>query len=73
VTDADESAAIEKGIVAMESFFHSLGMPTKLADHKISPADAAKRVSERFTQRNAKNGENGEILPADAGKILLSA
>lgn len=73
VTDANDPAAIEKGIAAMEGFFHSLGMPTKLADYKISPADAAKRVSERFTQRNAKIGENGEISPADAGKILLSA
>ena len=73
IADANESAAIEKGVTAMEQFFHSLGMPTRLADYGISPADAAQRVSERFAQRSTKLGENGEIGPADAGKILLNA
>lgn len=70
VAKKDEDAAIEAGIEATERFFHSLGMPTKLADHKISPEDAATRVGDRFEQRGSKHGERGAIGAEETRQIL---
>ncbi|HEX2973099.1 MAG TPA: iron-containing alcohol dehydrogenase [Tepidisphaeraceae bacterium] len=72
VTDASDSAAIEAGIVKMEEFFHSLGMPTHLADYNISPADAAKKIGDRFDQRGSKGGEHGDLGGKEAREILLA-
>lgn len=70
VTDADEDAAIERGIACTAEFFESLGMPTKLAAYGVSPEEAAKRVSERFAQRGTKLGEYGDIGAEQAAQIL---
>lgn len=70
VTETDENAAIERGIARTVEFFESLGMPTKLSAYGVSPADAARKVSERLAGRNAKLGEHGDIGPAQVAEIL---
>lgn len=70
MADADEDAAVERGIERMVEFFESLGMPTKLAAYGVSAEEAAKRVSERFAQRGARFGEHGDIDAERAAEIL---
>ena len=60
----------EAAIAATEDFFHSIGMKTKLADYGVSPAEAAKKVSERFVERKLVFGENADIDGAEAAAIL---
>lgn len=72
ITIADEDEAIEMGIGATQQFFHALGMPTKLADYKISPAEAAKKVSDRFAQRGSTHGEHNAIGAKESREILLA-
>lgn len=59
-------------IAKTEKFFHSLGMPTRLGDHNISGAEAAKKVRARFTERNTVLGEHGDLKPDDIAAILRS-
>jgi NADP-dependent alcohol dehydrogenase len=59
-------AAIEK----TEAFFHSIGMKTKLANYGVSAKDAATEVRKRFTERNCKFGERGNIDGNAAYSIL---
>lgn len=68
----DEAKVAEGAIGKMEAFFHSLGMPTKLADYRIDPKDAAKKVGDRFRARGTTLGEHGDITPAVTEKILLA-
>ena len=56
----------------MEGFFHSLGMPTKLADYKIDSKDAAKKIGDRFRLRGTKLGEHSDIDAAATEAILLA-
>lgn len=61
----------EEAIARTEEFFHSLGMPTRLGDYRIAAADAAGRVTERFTARRAAYGERADFGPQDANAVLL--
>lgn len=72
VTEADESKAADAAIAKTEAFFHSLRMPTKLADYKISPQEAAQKVGTRFEQRGSTFGERADITPAVVREILLA-
>lgn len=71
VTDSNDESAIDAGIAEMEQFYHSLGMPTRFADYKISPQEAAKKIGDRLEQRNTKMGEHGDLTHKDAREILL--
>lgn len=62
----------KEAIVKTEAFFHSLGMPTRFGDYKIQSKDAARKVRERFSERNAFFGEHGDIAADAAAKILTS-
>lgn len=70
VSAGDEAAAVEQTVARTEAYFHSLGMPTRLADYGISAAEAAERVSQRFVERGAKMGEHKAIGPKEAAEIL---
>ena len=63
----DENAvlAIEKTV----EFFHSVGMPTTLADYNISKEDINKVVS-RFEERGTIVGEHQNISHKEVGDIL---
>lgn len=62
----------KEAIVKTEAFFHSLGMPTRLGDHKIPAKEAARKVRERCSERGDVFGEHGDINPDAVSKILLS-
>ena len=66
----DAGAASEAGIVRMEEFFNSVGMPTRLSAYGIAPAEAAAKVGERFRQRKARFGQDESLNGDDAAKIL---
>lgn len=57
-------------IAKTEKFFHSLGMPTRLGNYKISGAQAAEKIRARFVERNTVLGEHGD-LKADAVAAIL--
>ena len=63
-------ATAEEAIAQTESFFHSIGMPTRLSDYGISAAEAAPRVEARFNERGSAFGEDGDINGAAAAAIL---
>lgn len=59
-----------QAIAETEKFFHSLGMPTRFGDYKISADEAAEKVRARFAERNTLLGEHGDLTP-DAVAIIL--
>jgi NADP-dependent alcohol dehydrogenase len=69
----DEQTIALGAIDRTRSFFESLGMPTRLAAHGISAAEAAKRVSERLGARGSRLGEYGDIGPSEVAEILLAS
>lgn len=62
----------KEAIMKTETFFHSLKMPTRFENHKISAKEAARKVRERFSERESVFGEHGDITADAASKILLS-
>lgn len=59
-------------MVKTEAFFHSIKMPTRFGDYKISVKEAARKVRERFAERDSVFGEHEDITPDAVAKILLS-
>ncbi|HEY5912373.1 MAG TPA: iron-containing alcohol dehydrogenase [Verrucomicrobiae bacterium] len=59
-----------EAIARTEAFFHSLGMPTRLGDYRISPAEAAEKVRARLAGRGGALGEHGDIDAEAAAEIL---
>jgi NADP-dependent alcohol dehydrogenase len=72
IAGADDVAVAEKAIRKMEKFYHSIGMPTKLADYGIDSGEASKKISERFAARDAKLGEHAKIDHKAVRKILAA-
>jgi NADP-dependent alcohol dehydrogenase len=62
----------KEAIVKTETFFHSLKMPTRLGDYKIQAKEAARKVRERFTERDSVFGEHNDITPDAVAKIIAS-
>lgn len=60
-TEADDIEASRCAIKKTEEFFHSVGMPTKLADYGIDALEAAQRVKERFEERGTLLGEDLKV------------
>lgn len=71
VKNADDDKAAALAIERTEAFFHRIGMKTRMADYKIVPNDAADKVQRRFAERGVVFGENQDITPDMAAKILL--
>jgi NADP-dependent alcohol dehydrogenase len=66
-------AKTARGAIAKtEGFFHSLGMPTRLSDYKISAAEAAERIRARFSERDTVLGEHGDLKPDAVAAIVRS-
>ena len=72
LSGADQEVA-GKAIEKIEDFFHSLGMPTTLADYGINPDEAAQKVRARFEERGTVLGENKDIGPEVAAEIIRSS
>jgi NADP-dependent alcohol dehydrogenase len=62
----------KEAILKTEAFFHSIKMPTRLGDYKISAKEAARKVRERFAERDSVFGEHGDITADAAAKIIVS-
>lgn len=62
----------KEAMVKTETFFHSLKMPTRFSDYKISAKEAARKVRERFAERDSVFGEHSDITADAVSKILLS-
>jgi NADP-dependent alcohol dehydrogenase len=62
----------KEAILKTETFFHSMKMPTHLGDYKISAKEAARKVRERFAERDSVFGEHSDIAPDAAAKIITS-
>ncbi|RZT95711.1 NADP-dependent alcohol dehydrogenase [Ancylomarina subtilis] len=62
------------GIDATESFFHSLGIQTKLSEYTQDYKGTSELISERFTERGWMGiGERGSLSPGDVAKIVEMA
>lgn len=49
--------AADLAIDAIEKFYNSIGVKTRLADYEIDAQEAAERVRDRFKARNTHLGE----------------
>lgn len=65
---SDEETA-EQAIARTEAFFREVGVPTRLADYGLTPADC-QPIVERFAQRGTKLGERQAITAKETGEIL---
>lgn len=66
----DGEDVIRKGLDRMITFFEGIGMPTKLTEFEIDPAEAAVRIERRFTERGTVLGEHQDITPEKVAEIL---
>ena len=62
--------AADLAIDAVEKFYNSIGMKTKLSDYEIDANEAAEKIRERFKARNVRLGEKGAIDAETAYNIL---
>ncbi len=60
----------EATIAAVEGFFRSLDMPTRLSEHGVDAGEAATRIADRFAERGTELGEAQDITPARVAAIL---
>lgn len=70
IDEAVDLKAADLAINAVEDFFNSIGMPTRLSHYEIDAKEAAERIRERFEQRGSVLGERGAITPEVIYDIL---
>ncbi|WP_028316189.1 iron-containing alcohol dehydrogenase [Desulfatibacillum aliphaticivorans] len=73
IEDKDEELAVNRAIAETECFFNEMGMPTRLTDYGIDPAEAAETVRKGLERDQAKLGERGRIGPAEAADIVRAS
>lgn len=61
IQNKDNSETADLAIAAIEQFFNSIGMKTKLSDYDIDPQEAAEKIRDRFAERGTKLGERAAI------------
>ena len=62
VPGADDEETIEKGIQAMEQFYHEIGMPISMAELGIAPTPEQIDFMAASCEQKA-GGENGQVVP----------
>jgi NADP-dependent alcohol dehydrogenase len=62
----------EAAIDRTEAFFRDMGMKTRLSEHGIDAGALAAEIDRRFTARQFKAGERGEVDGKLAARIVLS-
>lgn len=71
IRDGAEDDRIEAGIRAMERFFESLGVPTRLALYPEADPETPKLVASRLDGRGFNRiGERQDVTPASVEKVL---
>jgi len=73
ITQGDEAARAAQAIEKTESFFKSVGVPTRLSAYNIDAEEAAGKVAERLAKRGAKLGEYGDLGPDQVRAIIALA
>lgn len=69
---SDDDVA-QEAITRTEQFFRSVGVGTRFADYRLNSQEVAKRISDRFAQRELKGmGENGAVGVEQVRAILSS-
>lgn len=71
ITEGEDDIKIDTAIYATERFFNSLGVKTRLSEYGIGE-DTIKEIVKRFTERNWKVGEFGNVTPCRVEAILRS-
>ena len=66
----DSETAIDEAIDKTVGFFNSVGMPTRLSDYDLTPAECMK-VAEQLHRRGVKLGEHKNIGKKEVEEILL--
>ena len=69
VEPGEEAATMEAGIVAMENFFRSTGMPTSLTELGVAPTDAEIEHMAKSCY-NACGGPSGCIKPLEVADMI---
>lgn len=69
VTETRTEPAIDAALARTRNFFETLGLPTRLRDYRISPADC-RIIEERLGARRPQLGEHQDLCAADVAAIL---
>jgi NADP-dependent alcohol dehydrogenase len=69
INEGSNNQKAEAAITKTVEFFHSVNMPTSLADYNITH-EATQKVVDRFAQRKTKLGERQIITAQEIGEIL---
>lgn len=72
IKEGSATQRIDNAIVATESFFREMGLPTRLSEVNVGE-DTIEEIVRRFTERNTVLGECGNITPAVVRQILNMA
>lgn len=72
ITEGSDEEKIDGAIAAIEAFYRSVGMKTKLSDYGIGEETIAEIVK-RFTDRGWNAGERGIVTPEKVEAILRRA
>ena len=72
IEESVDLKAADKAIEAIEAFYNSIGMKTKLSDYEIDANEAAEKIRERFKLRNVHLGEKCAI-DADVAYEIVKA
>lgn len=71
INEGNTEEKAKEAIKKTESFFHSLGIKTKLSDYTTAYQDTASTIEKRFTERGWKGlGEKKAITPSIAADIV---
>ncbi len=72
IDEADEDKAIEMAVQKTDAFFREVGVPTRLSDYGLTPADC-QPIVERFEARGTELGERKNIRAQEVEEILAMA
>ena len=73
IVKGSDAEKAEKAIEKTESFFKSVGVPTRLSEYGIDAAEAGAKVAARLAKRGARLGEYGDLGPKEVQEIVLLA
>ncbi len=72
ITEGSDDEKIDSAISALEAFYRSVGMKTRLSEHGVGE-ETITEVVRRFTERGWKVGERGAVTPEKVEAILRRA
>ena len=73
ITQGDEAARAAQAIDKTETFFKSVGVPTRLSEYGIDAAEAGRLVAERLAKRGVMIGEFGDLGAKEVREIVALA